>query len=145
MSIHIITGIDIDVQVVHFAQNKFVLFKPEKSFKQAKILTHLLYILYSPLHYLWNISHATTDTILITPALPLNLVASSEGGMQAERENRPKRYEVTREWRRLHRWVDNTKMDLQEVGWRGMEQIYLAQGTERWQALVNAVMHLRVP
>jgi hypothetical protein len=28
----------------------------------------------------------------------------------------PKRYDVTGKWRRLHRWEDNTKMDLQEVG-----------------------------
>jgi len=52
MSIHIITGIDIHIKTVHFAQNKFVLFKQEKLFKEAIILTHLLYILCSPFHYL---------------------------------------------------------------------------------------------
>jgi hypothetical protein len=36
-------------------------------------------------------------------------------------------------------------MDLQEVGQEGMDWIFLAQGTDRWQALVNAVMNLRVP
>ena len=35
-------------------------------------------------------------------------------------------------------------MDFQEVGW-GMNWIDLAQDTDRWQALVNAVMKLRVP
>jgi hypothetical protein len=41
-------------------------------------------------------------------------------------------------------WEDNIKMDLQEVGW-GMDLIQLAQDRDRWRALVNAVMNLRVP
>ena len=47
-----------------------------------------------------------------------------------------------RPWRR---WEDNIKMELQEVGCEGMEWIDLAQDRDRWQALVNAVMKLRVP
>ena len=43
-----------------------------------------------------------------------------------------------------HRWGDNIKMDLKEVGW-GMDWIDLAQDTDRWQSLVNAVMNLRAP
>jgi hypothetical protein len=43
-----------------------------------------------------------------------------------------------------HRWEDNIKMDLQEVGCGGMDWIELAQDGDRWQALVNAVMNLRV-
>ena len=42
------------------------------------------------------------------------------------------------------RWEDNIKTDLQEVGCRGMDWIDLAQDRDRWQALVNAVMNLRV-
>ena len=36
-------------------------------------------------------------------------------------------------------------MDLQEVGWRVMDWIDLAQGRDRWRALVNVVMNLRAP
>ena len=44
-----------------------------------------------------------------------------------------------------HRWEDNIKMDLQEVGCGGMDWIDLAQDRARWQALVNAVMNFRLP
>jgi hypothetical protein len=43
------------------------------------------------------------------------------------------------------RWEENIKMDLQEVGYGSMDWIRLAQDSDRWQALVNAVMNLRVP
>jgi len=43
------------------------------------------------------------------------------------------------------RWEDNIKMDLQEVGCRGMDWIELAQDRDRWRVLVNAVMNLPVP
>jgi len=44
-----------------------------------------------------------------------------------------------------HRWEDNIKMDLQEVGCRGMDWIELAEDRDRWRAYVNVVMNLRVP
>ena len=40
------------------------------------------------------------------------------------------------------RWKDNIKIVLQEVGWRGMDWIDLAQDRGGWRALVNAVMKL---
>jgi hypothetical protein len=43
------------------------------------------------------------------------------------------------------RWEDNIITDLQGVGWVGMNWIELAQDGDRWRALVNAVMNLRVP
>jgi hypothetical protein len=43
-----------------------------------------------------------------------------------------------------HRWEDNINMDLQEVGRGGMDWIGLAQERDRWRAIVNAVMNLRV-
>jgi hypothetical protein len=44
-----------------------------------------------------------------------------------------------------HRWEDNIKMDLQEVGCGGMGWIELYQDRDRWWELVNAVMNLQVP
>jgi len=43
------------------------------------------------------------------------------------------------------RWDDNIKMDLQEMGCEGTDWIDLAQDRDKWRALVNAVMNLRVP
>jgi hypothetical protein len=43
------------------------------------------------------------------------------------------------------RWVDNIRMDLVEVGWGDVDWIGLAQDRDRWRALVNAVLNLRVP
>ena len=47
--------------------------------------------------------------------------------------------------RSRRRWVDNIRMDLQEVGCEYMDWIGLAQDRDRWRTLVSAVMNLRVP
>jgi hypothetical protein len=36
-------------------------------------------------------------------------------------------------------------MDLREIGWDGVDWIALAQDSDRWRALVNTVMNIRVP
>ena len=43
------------------------------------------------------------------------------------------------------RWVDNIRMDLQEVGCGYMDRIGLAQDRDMWRTLVSAVMNIRVP
>jgi hypothetical protein len=42
------------------------------------------------------------------------------------------------------RWEDGIIMDLRETGWGNVEWIQLAQDWDRWRALVNTVMNLRV-
>jgi hypothetical protein len=44
-----------------------------------------------------------------------------------------------------HRWVDNIRMDLGEVGWGDVDLIGLAEDRDRWRAVVNSVLNIRVP
>jgi len=44
-----------------------------------------------------------------------------------------------------HRWEDNIKMDLQEVGCAGMDWIDLALGSNTWKNFVYTVMNSRIP
>jgi hypothetical protein len=44
-----------------------------------------------------------------------------------------------------HRWVDNIRMDLGEVGWGDVDWIGLAKDRNRWRALGNSALNLRVP
>jgi hypothetical protein len=47
--------------------------------------------------------------------------------------------------RSRRRWVDNIKMGLLEICWGSVDWIGLAQDRDKWRALVNAVMNVRVP
>jgi hypothetical protein len=47
--------------------------------------------------------------------------------------------------RSRHRCMDNIRMDLEEVGWGDVDWIGLAQDRNRWRALVNSVLNLRLP
>ena len=58
------------------------------------------------------------------------LVGKSEGRRSL---GRPKRI-----------WEQNIKIEVTEVGWGGMDWIYLAQDRVRWRAVVNVVMNIRV-
>jgi hypothetical protein len=42
------------------------------------------------------------------------------------------------------RWVDNIRMDLGEVGWSDVDWIGLTKDRNRWKAVVNSVLNLRV-
>jgi hypothetical protein len=43
------------------------------------------------------------------------------------------------------RWLDNIRMDLGKVGWGDVDWIGLAKDRNRWRALVNSVLNIRVP
>jgi hypothetical protein len=43
------------------------------------------------------------------------------------------------------RLLDNIEMDLVEMGWSDVDWTDLAQDTDKWRALVNVVMNVRVP
>jgi hypothetical protein len=47
--------------------------------------------------------------------------------------------------RSRHRWVDNIEIDLLDIGCGGVDWIGLAQDGDKWRALLNAIMNLRVP
>jgi hypothetical protein len=41
-------------------------------------------------------------------------------------------------------WVDNIRMDLEEIGWDDADWIDVVQDRDQWRALVNMVMNLRL-
>jgi hypothetical protein len=47
--------------------------------------------------------------------------------------------------RPIRRWLDNIRMDFVEAGWGDVDWIGLVQDRDRWRALVNSVLNLRVP
>jgi hypothetical protein len=47
--------------------------------------------------------------------------------------------------RHRRRWENNIRMDLTEIGWEGVDWMYLDQDRDQWRVLVNTVMKFRVP
>jgi hypothetical protein len=45
----------------------------------------------------------------------------------------------------ISRWEHNIKIDLREIVWGVMNWINLVQNTNKWRAIVNTVMNIRVP
>jgi hypothetical protein len=43
------------------------------------------------------------------------------------------------------RWLDNIRVDLAEVGWSDVDWLGLIRDRDRWRALVNSVLNLRIP
>jgi hypothetical protein len=47
---------------------------------------------------------------------------------------------------RLRRkWEDNIRMDLKEIGWKGVDWMHLAHDRGQWRALANTVINIWVP
>jgi hypothetical protein len=71
---------------------------------------------------------------VVVPSVVLPRLGSTQTELEEKRLlGRPRR-----------RWEDNIRMDLQEVECGGMDWIGLAQDRDRWRAILNAVMNLRV-
>ena len=75
--------------------------------------------------------------------LHVSLIRSSSGSIL--RSLLKLYFKNTRWFRPRRRWVDNIRMDLQEVGRGYVDWIGLAQDRDSWRTLVSAVMNLRVP
>jgi len=74
--------------------------------------------------------------------LPHSVIPGLRGGVFLGETSRGRQREVKiGTWR----WVDNIRMDLQEVGCGYMDCIGLAQDRDSWRTLVSAVMNIRVP
>ena len=78
------------------------------------------------MRWAWHVARMGEERVMYTV-----LVGKPEGRRPLERCRR--------------RWVNNIRMDLQEVGCGYMDWIGLTQDRDRWRTLVSAVMNLRVP
>ena len=111
-----------------------------------------LVLLGSRIHFCkaWTLVHIPTSHLLeihpniIHPSTPrsphwsLSLRFSHQDSCRGNRREKPL-------GRPRRRWVDNIRMDLQEVGCGYMDWIGLAQDRDSWRTLVSAVMNLGVP
>ena len=68
------------------------------------------------------------------------------GGKKRCRLGVVQQFEGQRPYRRTRHWKDyNIKMDPKEITWEGLDWTALAQGRNKWWALVNLVMNLQCP
>jgi hypothetical protein len=44
-----------------------------------------------------------------------------------------------------HKWEDNVRMDLREIGWEGVDWMHLAEDGDQCQDVVNVLMNFQVP
>ena len=110
---------------------------PRKQIRYAKNFNadlEVRFMIYTP-QQIYSLSNQESDGMCMwhiweTGDMCSLLVGRSEGMKQ-----------LGRSW---HRWEENSKMDLQEVGWGGMDWMNLVQGRDRWLALVNVVMNRQV-
>jgi hypothetical protein len=47
--------------------------------------------------------------------------------------------------RTRRRWEHNIRMDLMEIGWKGVDWIHLAQDRDQWRAVLDIALNLWVP
>ena len=101
-------------------------FLVERTEENQKVLIHLTYLRFYETVFSNYVAHMGEERGVYRV-----LVGKPEGRRPLGRSRR--------------RWVDNIRMDLQEVGCGCMDWIGLAQDRHRWRTLVSAVMNLRAP
>jgi hypothetical protein len=79
-----------------------------------------------------------------TIILPVVLYGCETLSLTLREEHRLRVFENRVLGRPRRRWEDNIKMDLSEIGFGDVDWIHLAQDRDKWRAVVNTVMNLRV-
>jgi hypothetical protein len=127
------SGLPVDV-VTDLAENKQHISVPSSLYESRKM--RLVFAVDSWMH----MAPPSQSTYLLSSAFHTwHSMSDSVFGLVRKPEGkRPLR-------RPRRRWVDNIRMDRGEVGWGDVDWIDLAQDRNRWRALVNSVLNLRVP
>jgi hypothetical protein len=75
----------------------------------------------------------------------MGMICSTYGREEGKYKVLMAKPEERRPLRKLgHKWVENIKIDLQEIGWERVGWIHLAQDEDHSQSLVNMAMGLRI-
>jgi len=82
--------------------------------------------------------HASPNIIWVMKTRLAGLVASMRWLVEKPEGKRPL-------GRYSRRWEVNIRMDLREIGWKGVDWIHLAQERDQWCAIVNTAINFRVP